>query len=268
MVHPLVVRDIRDGTLEIIGSCFVVACSGHDALMISAKHNFDWAPPTPIDRSHPSSPFRSPPPSLWEIENRIPHTIAFANGEGIPSRVLDVSLHPEFDLAVFHARLPENGPAFSNQIGFDSTSPSAGEAVICLGYCNMKWSTEKAAEDTVDVFDFPLKARYGNIHELTEGRNRAPVARLNLAIDSGMSGGPIVKLRDGRPYAFAVATSDWSFTRESMQLGGGLSEGTLLTSLLDVVAPRQWGENSPDGPRLSIRDLRACGLLTDIDGAS
>lgn len=259
MICPIVVEGAAGP--KVIGSSFVVALNQRDALLVTAAHNFDWA--RPPDRSHPSTPqfFRPPQPTEWTREDPVPYIFAFCDNNLAVARVLDVRLHERFDLAVFHARIFEEGPTFQYQIGYDSSLATVGDEVTCLGFRDMK----AVALPHATVYDFPLVAREGRILQIEQDSSRtgATVAHVDLAIDSGMSGGPLVRFRNGRPYVCAVAMSDMSLDGGAMAKGGGHGKATTVTALLDIAAPRGWGPATSDGSLNTMRTLRDSGLLRD-----
>ncbi|MFQ5663711.1 MAG: hypothetical protein ACE5HL_07760 [Terriglobia bacterium] len=137
------------------------------------------------------------------------------------------------------AWFPENGPdvaaallrisddyeaQFTHRLAINSYGPDEGDHVRAVGYQEMLTSDHLIDAEGItaqQTIDLPLKSTLGVVqHRYERGEHRLvkwPCFELNCSLDPGMSGGPIISIRDDRNViACGVIASGVSYSAEGI----------------------------------------------------
>ena len=203
MVLPVVAIG-GDGRWHNCGTGFIVSASNRSALLLSAAHVFDIPVQLsqPIPRHHLSSPFAV---ALKQIDLRQTQLRAVCRtSDNTPHlAVIDkVSMINPLDIAACSIHLPPSATPdtiFPSRFLIDTKPLSNGEQVLAVGYHSMsvQQDTLEGVGSDAGLFSFTLKTRHGVVTEVfpSIGPHNEPVScfQVNIAFDSGMSGGPVIK---------------------------------------------------------------------------
>jgi hypothetical protein len=151
--------------------------------------------------------------------------------------------------------------------------PSVSQVVVA-GYGQMQ--VEQVLEGDLDEqaaqFIVPLLVRWGDVHGVPEGRvvYQGPAVQIGCRIASGMSGGPVFNVRDGRVFVRAVARSDFSYSADNMAEGNG--EQALASLIWPIAGFRIDFPVVRDGVVAAVRndliaDLIRDGAIDDVGAA-
>jgi hypothetical protein len=141
-----------------------------------------------------------------------------------------ISMMNPMDIAVCTIRLTDEAPTsanFQKSISIDTTPPAKDEKYVAVGYAGM--DVEQEVKNGIGAgtgtFRFSVEWRPGDVVQVfpSRGPRNEPTScfQLNVAFDSGMSGGPLLKVSHfPELVAGGIVGRASSFT-EAGQLGSG-----------------------------------------------
>jgi len=274
LILPIVVT-CTDGHYEPIGTAFVIAVAGKNAIALSAAHNFDYIAKEVDgghDTCHPTTlpEFRSPVQDIQFRYTNVRVIYPDMKGEMHLPYVYRTYVNRPSDIAICMLNIPDN---FASDVVFDqylalkSAPPAIGTSVAAVGYSGMKIlsNRKEGIEWKVTHTEF-LTRRMGAITDVFPERGPlnqpAPCFQCNIPFDSGMSGGPIIDLsHEEEISAIGIISSDSSHDPTSPESGSGLSAtACILWPALTTKMKFEtlYGINGP-----TLLDYVISGLLID-----
>lgn len=225
------------GRLKHLGSAFVVATLGRQALFMTAAHVVREAVRLEGRRSKHHS--TTPPEFLTskdtkELLQMVNLYVNYRENEtkGHLANIAHIYINGPSDIALMAAEfgpdIPEN-VLFISKLAIDSSPPKIGIPIIAAGYGDSKMdlSTDSNTGLGKARFKHKLDYRHGNVIE-SLGRNDpsfrfGPGFRIDTAISSGMSGGPVLNKNYGdQIVACGINASDISLIDSSENSGSGV----------------------------------------------
>ena len=265
------------GLLRPIGTGFVIGAFGRQALMMSAAHNFDEirALDRPWQRHHPTSLFY-----VEEMDAVLRTTHMWASyradqRRAFLARIEKVWISNPLDIALASIVLSDDVPQdvqFGVRLGIDTRPPAVGERIAALGYSGMQ------ADELGSSTDYPYSYRVAQKLESREGRIAEvfatasptgqpwPSFRCDVPFDSGMSGGPVVRLSGEEPLVCGLIHADESIDGDDMGRGSGRNA---VAAMLwpSVITPVDVEMDGTEERLSSLLDLIRKGLVDDRGAA-
>jgi Trypsin-like peptidase domain len=193
-----------NGLWHNCGSGFVIVSADRRALLFSAAHVFDIPRELdePIPPYHLSSLFR-PVIKQKEMKRTQLRAVCRTSDNALHLAVIDrVWMLDPLDIAVCLIQLPPSAPPeakFRLRLGIDTKPLTNGEPVLAVGYHSMtvQQDTQEGIGASTGQFNFTLEVRDGVVTDVfpSKGPRNEPMScfQANVAFDSGMSGGPVIK---------------------------------------------------------------------------
>jgi hypothetical protein len=193
-----------DGTIEGIGTCWIFAVNGTDALAFSATHVFDYLVRREgrHERSVASSMFAKRTESTVLQTTRIKSLYEVRNRTVLPVDILKIYKDDAFDVAVCHLRLQDAKDSkynFGNKIDIYSGPIREGTKVKFCGYTELALTKSEivpsrghATFKVVPKIEFlsgTVDARFGSGRP--GGQPGGPCFEVYRDSVHGMSGGPV-----------------------------------------------------------------------------
>jgi hypothetical protein len=264
-----------------IGTAFVVAALGRHALLVTAGHNLDYFRTLvlPPSRQHPTVPslFKIRTPSKLELDGAELVALVSKRGQFDVAVFGSASQVTCLDVALISVSLPEDTVCdFERAFAIDTTPAlPIGLPLTAIGYSGLGASSNQDWEKkvfTATANEGSLVARSGKVVSNVEagGANRFTGIYMSTPFDSGMSGGPVVELRNEEPFVRGVITSDLSEDRSNQAAGSGAR--AFASSIWMVAGLRAFGVNleHEDGTlevAPFVRDLIAKKKIRDVGDA-
>ena len=271
----------NDATWHALGTAFVIAALGRHALLVTAAHNLDHfrSIVSPPPRHHPGMPSILVPPTPTKIVVDGPELIGIVKKRGkLETATLGAaSMIPGIDVALLSLTLAEDTEcSFERAFALDSTPVvPVGTPITAFGYPSLKVSSQQDWDKKVfmaTVNEGSIVARRGEVLSNVEAgtENRFTGIYVSSPFDSGMSGGPVVELRNDEPFVRGVITSDLSEDPSNPSAGSGAR--AFASSIWLLAGLRAAGVNiaREDGSLLVEplgRDLIAMGKVRDVGEA-
>jgi hypothetical protein len=132
-----------DRQVALIGTGFIIAAFGRQALVVTAAHNFEHAARVqrPWSLSHPTALPEFSLSMTQTIETDPRSVRAFYRSDSVVDACIvgQVSMAPEIDIALFVMQLQESAPddLLRNHIAIDTSEPAIGSEVAVTGYAPM-----------------------------------------------------------------------------------------------------------------------------------
>ncbi len=237
-ILPIIVIN-KGGIVDPIGTCFVVTCTGKECIAFTVKHNIDY-----IMHIDGEKPLHSPStPKEFQVVkfssnpvNIEMHVAYYFKEQMIPCQLVK-SWFPNDgpDIAVLLLRIPPDYPdaTFTHKLNIDSKGPQSGDEVWAYGYLEMKTKDKKEDSSGVkveQVISVPLKYIKCSVNRcFSYNEHRLvkwPCFEVDKALDSGMSGGPIVYIKNNIMYACGIVASSPSFSEEA--IGSKIYPATII----------------------------------------
>jgi trypsin-like peptidase len=230
VVLPLVAVT-NDAKWHEVGTAFVIAAlDSKRALLLTAAHNLKAVhqldgPP----RHHPATPaVFLPRPQEW-INLKTTHVYALLKS---PSEMLVLEIASSWfnwglDAALLLATIrPEQDATFAMHFPLDSRPIAVGTPVMAVGYPGMKATStpEYEKNDFRAQIKLNLEYRRGTVVALRphgDTIHKWPGFLLSCALDSGMSGGPVIDLSGDVPLVRGIVGGDLSETVGDATRGSG-----------------------------------------------
>ena len=225
------------GRLVHLGTAFVVVALGRQALLMTAAHVVREAIRLEERRAkhHPTVP----PEFLGakvtkETLRAVNLYVSYRENDttGHLASVAHTYINDPSDIALLVVEFGTDIPAnvlFISRLALDSSPPSTGTPIIAAGYgdSKMELSTDLDSGLGTARFNHKLDYRHGNIIELLGRKDPSfrfgPGFRVNTAISSGMSGGPVLNKNYGdQVVACGINTSDISLSDSNEGSGSGV----------------------------------------------
>lgn len=230
LVLPLVAVT-KDAKWHEVGTAFVIAAlDSKRALLLTAAHNIQAVhrlddPP----RHHPATPaILLPRPQEW-INLKSTNVYGMLKS---PSEMLLVEIAPSWfnwglDTALLLATIrPEHDATFTMHFPLDSRPITVGTPVMAVGYPGMK-ATSTADYDANEFraqINLNLEYRRGTVVALRpqgDTIHKWPGFFVSCALDSGMSGGPVIDLSGDVPLVRGIVGGDLGETMGDATRGSG-----------------------------------------------
>lgn len=238
-IVPIVTVD-RHAAWSVIGTGFVIGVlNPRSALVMTAAHLLDHPSLKEPLRSHASAL----PALVGEVPRRKPvgtdiHAIVGPITERYVATIEGAWYRPEIDIALFLMTLPENAPCqFDLKLSIDTAPLAPGTRIFAMGYSGAEATFAEPPDYERALFrvslKIPLIGRHGSVLAAApygSGIYTSPGVFVDCAFDSGMSGGPVVELRDGVAVVRGVIGGDVSD-------GPDMDVGTGARAFANVLAP-------------------------------
>jgi hypothetical protein len=236
VILPVLVATPSGGLIHL-GSAFVIAVLGRQALLMTAAHVLQEA--VRLDENRP----KHHPSALPEfvdsaIKKQLRHTgkvyVAYRESEGQSHLACagQTYINDPSDIALlaveFASDIPDN-VNFRSRLTLDSSPPVIDTPIISAGYGDSKMdhSSDPKTGLSSARFHHTLDYRHGQVTELLGREDPSfsfgPGFRINTAISSGMSGGPVLDKRGGeRVVACGINMRDMSLIDSNGTSGSGV----------------------------------------------
>jgi hypothetical protein len=261
--------------VEAIGTAFVVLAFGKYAIALTAAHCLQHIArlDAPYPRSYNSVPPWLPRPVVTDIDledykGRVLYPDATGNYQAL-YLAKAYAIQPS-DIAVCRLEVPhklETTVKFEKRLIIDSSPPKAHTNVIAVGYADMTFpdpDMEVLGDDAAHgKISLKLNRRPGRVLEVYETRGPRnesyPCFTSSIPFDSGMSGGPVLDMSDGRACAIGVISYDLSLGASN----AGCGECAVSSILWPAMATKMKGEELDDITAPSLIDFERVGLVED-----
>jgi hypothetical protein len=271
VIVPIVAtsRDLQ--CFNPIGTGFIIHGRGKQAIALTAAHNIREIAriERPYDVCHPTT---LPEFRLRETKVDFRNTqmrIVYPDQDGnihLP-RISNAYVLEDTDMAVCTIFIGSDTPSdviFDQRLVIDSRPPKKGAAIVAMGYKGMSvLSHEREGETALVKFTETLVRRHGYILDVfpMKGPRQHKMAcfQCNTPFDNGMSGGPVLEVRDGTAVAIGVIFSDMSF--EAPHKGSG--ESALATILWPAMGVTLSEEKLDHTDKPTLLDFQKHGLIQD-----
>jgi hypothetical protein len=264
-----------------IGTTFVISAQGRQALLATAGHNVEFFRQLvlPQRRAHASTPgFLAPrSPARLELDGAELVVLVRTRGSFEIAVVGHASMIEGIDLAVLTVELPADSPCrFERAFALDTTpTMPIGQRLLAIGYSGLNATSEQDFDQqrfTARIDEGSLVARPGKVlaNAQAGGSERFTGVYVSCPFDSGMSGGPVVELRNEEPFVRAVITSDLSENAANHASGSGAR--AFASSIWMLAGLRAYGVRMErrDGTFATdplVRDLLAENRVRDVGSA-
>ncbi len=278
VVLPVVAVD-RTSTWHCLGTAFVVArADGRTAFLLTAAHvikaAIDIAAPRPLH--HPTTPdfLRVHDERRVSLNHLSIVTVLVEPGPTACAEVEHAWMLDAHDVALILARIPETQePRFVGGLGVDPSPVEVGTQLEVVGYPGMR--AESLPDDELRdnaILTLPLTHRSTTVTEKFPhgyGINRWPGFKVDIPLESGMSGGPFLEVRDGSAIVRGLVNSDLT---EATDLGaaamGQMAFGSTLWPALGTPMDMsgltiRFGSDETRLPIASFLDLFRYGAIMD-----
>ena len=202
----------------LIGTAFIVAAAGRDAVACTAAHNFEavrraQAPPR---AHHPSALSEFLPSAVaLNIDRTKIRAVSSDHGRFEMATLSWAIWDPDTDIAFFGLRPQheEDVDYFQSSFLFDDELPKVGDEVAALGYAGMEIrdNASDGASRHFTVARQPL-LRVGRVTSVCMDGHilcRGPCFETTVPFFPGMSGGPVMRMaREGPMKPFGIISSD------------------------------------------------------------
>ena len=203
--------EVRGDHWRGLGTASIIGAFGDSALFITAAHVLERL----------GHELLTP----WLIPNKVEHVFALVGtpeGSLFQAGVTWMTVHAHCDVAVGLLKTVQEGDAFAYKLAIDPAPVALGTPVLCAGYPRMDTEhfVDESGASAVNV-GVGFEAREGSVLDRANrhpGLVRWPACQVNVPIDSGMSGGPLLEHRDG---AFVVRAVNCSDASDGADLGAG-----------------------------------------------
>jgi hypothetical protein len=277
VVLPIIVIG-PDGAAKHVGTASIVASLPDGQLLIlTAKHSIDDIKKVDQpygDRAHASTPdfFRTELPKDHFIKNTDCYLL-FPFQEGNKYSPIGKAVYkPEFDIALASCILPD-GVEPPVPLAIDTNPPQVGMQGLAVGYVDMRARTVRLDENArAGHWEFegeftPRLCEVIKAEPHGASMCRWPCFQINVPIDSGMSGGPVINFPDNEHAAVCgVLTYDLSINPDKQTEGSG--ENALASALWISVALSMWIERGNGTmEEWTLLDLVKKGIVKDVGSA-
>jgi Trypsin-like peptidase domain len=264
---------------QAIGTGFIIATFGRQALAVSAAHNLVHA--TRIQRpwslSHHTAlaEFTIDQTNCLSVDPTALRAV-YRSGDGVDACIIgEVNFVPELDVALITVQLQtDNVREFPRERMFlDTSVPMPGREVFALGCADM---AVQGHEARIDGF-----ARWGLERRVTLRRGIVtnvypqgarvpwPCFETSIPVEAGMSGGPICWLpRGSEPAVCGMISQDFSPDEaRTSYCVAGCSTAAMLWPALGLAVHGSIGLNAAP-KRIFLLELIQQGAVKDIGGAA
>ncbi len=264
-----------------LGTAFVVSASGRHALLVTAGHNIEYFRTLVFGprREHPSLPhfLWAIPPSKVELDGAEIVALVRKRGRTELATLNATSQVLGLDLALLSVSLPEESDCgFERAFALDSTpTMPIGLPLIACGYSGLTARSEQnweSSDFTAEANEGSLVMRKGKVLTNVQvgGTNRFTGIYVSASFDSGMSGGPLVELRNEEPFVRAVISSDLSIDRANHAAGSGVR--AFASAIWMLAGLRAYGcklehKDQTQESNPFVRDLIAANKIRDVGAA-
>jgi hypothetical protein len=273
VVLPIVAIN-SDWHAEPIGTAFVVSAAGKYALAFTAAHCLHYIArlDAPYARSHETTlpDFR---PVLSDIDlndfkGRVLYPDATGNFHAL-YLAKAYSIQPS-DLAICRLEVPpilETTVKFEKRLIIDSSPPKPHTNVVAVGYAGMTIVDQEVLGDgeARGKISLKLNRKPGRVVEVFETRGPRnepyPCFTSSIPFDSGMSGGPVLDLSDGRACAIGVISYDLSLDGSDAGCGECAVSSILWPAMATKMKWEKFKDNDITAP--SLTDFERLGLVED-----
>jgi hypothetical protein len=126
-----------DGTLVVVGNAFIIYANNHDALCLTAAHNFEFIKSLQKNgslQSHPTLPRDFQFRGTQYIKSDGCTALWTARGQPYICKVVSINYIQNYDVAVFSAHSDDTAPVFSGHAALNVRMPKIGDRISCLGH--------------------------------------------------------------------------------------------------------------------------------------
>jgi hypothetical protein len=278
VVLPIIVVG-PNGAAKHVGTAAIIASlPDRQLLILTAKHciidDIKKVDQPYGDYAHASTPdvFRIEPPKDLLIKNT-DCFVLFPFQEGNKSSAIGKAVYkPEFDVALASCILPD-GVEPPVPLAIDTNPPQVGMRGLAVGYSDMRARTVRLEENArAGHWEFegqfaPRRCEVIKAEPHGSSMCRWPCFQIDVPIDSGMSGGPVVNFPDNEHAAVCgVLASDLSINPDKQTEGSG--EKALASALWISVALSMWIERGNGTmEEWTLLDLIKKGIVQDFGTA-
>lgn len=276
VVLPILITQ-KNGDVACIGTGFVIVANGRQAMMITAAHVFEEIRKVeqPFSTQHPTTGYIFPEVRfLHLLKHVIPRAIYF-DGTAAHSAVIELAIEmPKPDLCVCSIRFGPEIPSevqFIHRLPINTRPVVFGEAIRPMGYAEMTTSGRSSDSDEIEyAFAAQLRKPTGRVTDVfINGGPRGqkhPCFQIDVPLDPGMSGGPVLSEANGVHYARGVISSDeTSLVDGKLKATGAAAFASMLWPIMMMpIKPPDKNGNVSSGILL---DLQRDGIIWDTGDA-
>ena len=271
----------KDAHWHPVGSSFVVAVpEPKRALLLTAAHNLDMVCQLDMPRArHHSSALAEFLPQQQEWTNlantRLYALLPRPTGDSTLVEMLQGWYSTSLDVAVLLVELKaEQKQSFSRWFALDTRPIESGTRVMAVGYNEMNPHFLEPPNYETGTFRIEvglnLQTRSGHVTEVCPqgaGIHRWPGFLVSFALDSGMSGGPVIDLSNEIPLVRGLIGGDVGEDAEDGTRGSGIRPfvGMLWPSMIikTHINLAQEGAASATATDATLLDLVRYGVVND-----
>jgi Trypsin-like peptidase domain len=229
----------------------------------------------PIPMHHPTSLFRAAIKQR-ELKRTELRAVCRTSDNALCLAVIDkVWMIESLDVAVCSIHLPPSAPSdaiFPLRLGIDTRPLMKGEPVVAVGYHSMTVQQEshEGVGASSGTFNFTLEARDGVVTEAfpSKGPRNEPTScfQVNIAFDSDMSGGPVIKESGSELVACGIIGKDSSDSTATQRGSGTLALAWDLWQAMALTVKLE--ETSGSSETTSLLELVKRQLIHDRGDAA
>ena len=280
VVLPLITI-AEDARWHPVGTAFVVGTpEPKRALLLTAAHNLVYVQERidePWRHHHPAAPreFLPTPAERINLRRTRVYALLVLPSGSILAEMVEGWFHNDLDVALLLVTIrPDQDAAFPAQLALDTRPIATGVPVMAVGYPAMRADFSEPPDYGAEHFrvklDLNLVYRTGTVTALRpqgEGIHRWPGFLVNFALDSGMSGGPIIDLSGESPVVRGIVGGDLSESPDDGTRGSAAHAfAELLWPAMIIKTPINVAARPDEPPHTtdaSLLDLARYGIIDD-----
>jgi hypothetical protein len=188
------ISESSEGTIVVVGNAFIIYANGHDALCLTAAHNFEFIKSLQKSNSLQSHPTLPPDFQFRGTQYiKADGSAAMWTSHGRPyiCKVMKINYIQNYDAAVFSAHSDELAPEFPSRMALDIRMPKIGDRVAVLAHR----LDLKSQSDERGILERNLVFWLGTVTEnptATDRMNQRFSFETTIPIPPGLSGAPII----------------------------------------------------------------------------
>jgi len=187
------VAQAPNGTIAIVGNAFIIYRNGHDALCLTAAHNFEFVKSVVRSgsiQSHPTLPPDFQVQGTQYIKTQGCTAIWTYTGKPYVCKISKINYIENYDVAVFTAHSDQDAPLFPVRAALDLKMPTVGDGIGVLAH-----RLQFSETDEGGILERNLAFRLGTVSsnpETTDRMGQSFSFEMTIPIPPGFSGAPIV----------------------------------------------------------------------------
>ena len=187
------VAQAPNGSIAIVGNAFIIYANGHDALCLTAAHNFEFVKSVVRSgsvQSHPTLPPDFRVQGTQYIKTQGCTAIWAHSGKPHVCKISKINYIEKYDVAVFTAHSDRDAPPFPGRAALDLRMPTVSDEIGMLAHRLEFTETQEGG-----ILERNLAFRLGRVSSNVEPTDRMGQSfsfEMTIPIPPGFSGAPIV----------------------------------------------------------------------------